>query len=64
MDKALFWIIAMLVLLTFFIGAKIGKETTESDMYHRDYRECISELPRNLDCEAVKVVFKEVESAR
>lgn len=30
-------------------------------MYHRDYKECIKELPRNKDCVAVKIIFKEID---
>ena len=53
--------IMLIILCIFLLGAKVGKETTESDMYHRDYQECIKELPRNVDCVAVKVQFKEVK---
>lgn len=59
-----FGMVLITMLFSFFIGAKVGKETTESDMYYRDYRECVSELPRNLDCEAVKIIFKEVDDER
>lgn len=51
----------VLLAFTFLIGAKVGKETTNSPMYHRDYQECIKSLPRDRDCVAVKVLFKEVE---
>lgn len=50
----------VLLALTFLIGAKVGKETTNSPMYHRDYQECIKSLPRDRNCVAVKVLFKEV----
>lgn len=50
----------VLLAFTFLIGAKVGKETTNSSMYHRDYKECIKSLPRDRDCVAVKVLFKEV----
>lgn len=50
----------IIFLVGFIIGAKVAKETTESDMYHRDKKICLEELPRNMDCVAVKVLFKEV----
>ena len=46
------------------IGAKVGKETTESDMYHRDYKKCVESIPRNKDCVAVKIEFKVVQDGR
>lgn len=51
----------VLLAFTFLIGAKVGKETTNSPMYHRDYQECIKSLPRDRDCVAVKVLFKVVK---
>ena len=50
----------VLLASAFLLGAKVGKETTKSPMYHRDYKECIKSLPRDKDCVAVKVLFKEV----
>lgn len=47
-------------IFSFMIGAKVGKETTESDMYHRDYKKCVENIPRNKDCVAVKIEFKVV----
>lgn len=58
MQNTLYWILFVAVAFSFLIGAKVGKETTESDMYHRDYDKCVSSLPRNKDCVAVKVDFK------
>ena len=49
------------IIISFLGGAKVGKETTQSPMYHRDYKECISELPRNKDCVADKILFKVVD---
>lgn len=61
MEKVLVGIVFIAIIISFLGGAKIGKETTQSPMYHRDYKECISKLPRNQDCVAVKIVFKVVE---
>ena len=61
MEKALVGMVLIAIIISFLGGAKVGKETTESPMYHRDYKECISELPRNQDCVAVNIVFKVVE---
>lgn len=62
MEKSLVGMVLLAIIISFMGGAKVGKETTESSMYHRDYKECISELPRNQDCVAVKIVFKVVEN--
>jgi hypothetical protein len=52
----------VVVSLSFMLGAYVAKHTTKSPMYHKDYKECVSKLPRNQDCVAVKIVFKVVES--
>lgn len=62
MEKALVGMVLIAIIISFLGGAKVGKETTESPMYHRDYKECISKLPRNQDCVAVKIIFKVVEN--
>ena len=61
MNKSTLWFVLVTFLFAFLIGAKVGKETTESDMYHRDYKKCIEKLPRNMDCVATEVLFKHVE---
>lgn len=53
-------VVILTLMFGFIIGAKVGKETTESDMYHRDRNICLEELPMNLDCVATEVLFKEV----
>lgn len=62
MQSVLYWILFTAVSFSFLIGAKVGKETTESDMYHRDYDKCVESLPRDKDCEAVYIVFKEIDN--
>lgn len=61
MAKTLYAILIVCCILSFMIGAKVGKETTESDMYHRDYKKCIENIPRSKDCVAVKIEFKPVK---
>lgn len=61
MNKSTLWLVLVTFLFAFLIGAKVGKETTESDMYHRDYKKCVSNLPRSKDCVATEVLFKHVE---
>ena len=61
MNKSALWFTFVTFLFAFLIGAKVGKETTESDMYHRDYKKCLENLPRNMDCVATEVLFKKVE---
>lgn len=61
MSKNTVWIALVIIMFVFLVGAKVGKETTESDMYHRDYKKCIENLPRNMDCVATEVLFKHVE---
>ena len=60
MNKSALWFVLVTFLFAFLIGAKVGKETTESDMYHRDYKKCVENLPRNMDCVATEVLFKHV----
>lgn len=62
MVKVMYSTIIVCCLFSFMVGAKVGKETTESDMYHRDYNKCVENIPRNKDCVAVKIEFKVVES--
>jgi hypothetical protein len=50
--------IIAIVLIAFVLGAKVGKETTNSDMYHRDYNKCVKTLPRDKDCKAKKIIFE------
>ena len=61
MEKVLVGMVLIAIIISFLGGAKVGKETTQSPMYHRDYKECISELPRNKDCVADKILFKVVD---
>ena len=61
MVKTSYLTLIMFCIFSFVIGAKVGKETTESDMYYRDYKKCVENVPRNKDCVAVKVEFKVVQ---
>lgn len=61
MEKVLVGMVLIAIIISFLGGAKVGKETTQSPMYHRDYKECISKLPRNKDCVAEKILFKVVD---
>ena len=60
MQSVLYWVLFIFVSFSFLVGYVVGEETTESDMYHRDYKKCVETLPRNKGCEAVYIVFKEV----
>lgn len=64
MEKVLVGMVLIAIIISFLGGAKVGKETTQSPMYHRDYKECISKLPRNQDCVADKIVFKVVDNGK
>lgn len=57
-------VVSVVVSLSFMSGAYVAKHTTKSPMYHRDYRACIENLPRNQDCVAVKIVFKVVDNGK
>lgn len=58
MDWLRFFMISCLV---FIIGMFVGM-SFDTDMYKRDYKQCITELPRNKDCKAISVTFKVVDT--
>lgn len=62
MEKYFVFMVCGVLALIFMLGAWVGKNTTESEMYHRDYRICVAELPRSKDCEANYIIFKVVDS--
>ena len=51
----------MISAFTFIIGMFVGM-SFDTDMYKRDYKQCITELPRNKDCKAISVTFKVVDT--
>lgn len=55
-----------LLLLAVISVIRVNSEKTnpESDLYDRDYNLCIKDLPRNKDCVAVKIIFKEVNNEK
>lgn len=60
MDKGFLFFVCFALGFIFLTGAWVGSNTTENDMYHRDYKKCVENIPRNKDCVAVKIEFKVV----